>query len=109
MIALSSATVGIEMAGCLSVFDIVFDLAAIGSAQTDDSPYCAAIHKGYVVESRGLRRESNHTQLGVLEAIINPDQRSFPIKFIRDAQGNTMFGTIAQILGGIELDLHHLL
>ena len=68
------------MVGALDGFDIVFHFTTIGLAQADDSPRISSIHKGDVVENPGLRYERNHAQFGIVETIINPDQRSFPIE-----------------------------
>src|SRR6185295_6493240 len=50
VIALSSLEVGMAIEGRLDTLDIVFHLATIGAAQTDDPSHLTTIHKGHVVE-----------------------------------------------------------
>ncbi|WP_180125775.1 hypothetical protein [Rhodoferax sp. BLA1] len=49
VMALSSSAVGIRIMERLENFDIVFCLATIGPAQTDDSSRCATAYKRHVV------------------------------------------------------------
>lgn len=51
VIALSSSAVGMRIVGRLEIFDIVFDLAAVGTAQTDDSSRFAAVYKRRITET----------------------------------------------------------
>ena len=74
--ALSSSAVGIRIVGRLEIFDIVFYLATIGAAQTDDSSH-----------------------LAVLEPLINPHQRSIPIEFTGHGQRYAVFCLVGHILG----------
>jgi len=109
VMALSSCKEGITTEGRLDILDIVFHLSAIGSAQADDPQRVAVVHKSHVVEELSLWRERNHAQFVVAEAIIHPNQRSFPIEFAGQSERNAMLGQIRCILGGIELGLHNLL
>jgi hypothetical protein len=43
VMALSSSAVGMRIVGRLEIFDIVLDLAAVGTAQTDDSSRFAMV------------------------------------------------------------------
>jgi hypothetical protein len=45
--ARSSSSVGMTMAVRLDVFDIVFHLASVGSAQADDPAHFATFYKGH--------------------------------------------------------------
>ena len=107
--ALSCSVVGITTEGHLDTLDIVFHLATIGSAQADGPSHLAMVHKGYVVEDPGLRRECNHSQFVVFEAVVDPNQRSFPIEFARQGQRDTMLRQVLYVFGRIELDSHILL
>ena len=49
VMALSSSAVGIKTAERLDIFDIVFYLATIGAAQTDDASRCSMAYKRHVV------------------------------------------------------------
>jgi hypothetical protein len=80
VMVLSSSTVGMTTAGRLGTFDIVLHLSTIGTAQTDDPSRFATLYKRHVVQDAGLWRERDHSQLAVLEPIINPHQRGFPIE-----------------------------
>jgi len=73
VIALSSFEEGIRMTGTLDVFDIVFDLSANSSAQADNPSHGTSVQKRHVVESTGVRSERDHTQLVIVEPIINPN------------------------------------
>jgi hypothetical protein len=106
---LSSCAEGIATQARLDTFDIAFYLATIGSAQAYDPSHLATIYKGHLVEDFRLRRERYHLQLGVLEAIVDPNQRSVPIEIGCQGQGDTVFRLIRDVFGWIELDLHVLL
>lgn len=93
----------------LDTFDIVFYLATIGSAQAYDPSHLATIYKGHVVEDPGLRCERDHAQLGVLEAIVDPNQRGFSIELGCQGQGGAVLLLIRGVFGCIELKLHALL
>ena len=93
----------------LDTFDIMFYLATIGSAQAYDPSHLTTIYKGHVVEDLGLRRERNHAQLGVLEAIVDSNQRSVPIEIGCQSQGDTVLCLIRCVFGWIELNSHALL
>ena len=109
VMALSSSTVGMRMVGRLEIFDIVFYLATIGTAQTDDSSRFTTVYKCHVVQDFGFRSERDHSRLAVLEPVINPHQRGFPVEFSCHGQRNTVFRLVCQVLGWIELDKHALL
>ncbi len=81
VIALSSATVGIAIETRLDCFDILLYLTTVSSAQANNPSHCAAVHKRHVVEDFRLRRESNHSQLVIFEAVVQPNQCCVPIKF----------------------------
>ena len=98
--ALSCSVVGITTERHLDTLDIVFHLATIGSAQADGPSHLAMVQKGYVVEDLGLRRECNHSQFVVFEAVVDPNQRSFPIEFARQGQRNTMLRQFSMSLAG---------
>jgi hypothetical protein len=106
---LSSCAEGIAMDARLDTFDIVFYLATIGSAQAYDPSHLTTIYKGHVVEDLGLRRERYHAQLSVLEAIIDPNQRSVPIEIGCQGQGDTVLRLIRGVFGWVELNSHALL
>ena len=79
VMTLSSSAVGIRIVGRLEIFDMVLYLATIGAAQTDDSSRFTTIYKRHVVQDFGFRSERDHSRLSVLEPVINPHQRSFPV------------------------------
>ncbi len=56
-----------------------FHLSTVGPAQADDPSCFATIDERNVVESFGLWCESDHSHLGIVKPIINPDQSGFPI------------------------------
>ena len=68
-----------------------------------------SIDKCHVVKDLGLRREGNHPRLVVGEAVVDPNQRRFPIKFTRQGQRDAMLGSIRHVFGAIELDSHELM
>jgi hypothetical protein len=109
VMTLSSCAEGIAMEARLDTFDIVFYLATIGSAQAYDPSHLTTIHKGHAVEDLGLRCERYHAQLGVLEAIVDPNQRGFPIELGCQGQGDAVLLLIRGVFGWIELNLHALL
>jgi len=109
VIARSSATVGKEVETRLDCFDIVLYLAAVSPAKANDPSACAVVDKRHVIEDVRVRRKSNHSQLVVLELLIQPNQSGFPIKFSCQRQGDTMFCLVCLIFGLIELDPHSLL
>jgi hypothetical protein len=109
VMALSSCAEGIATDTRLDTFGIVFYLATIGSAQAYDPSHLTTIYKGHVVEDPGLRRERYHAQLGVLEAIVDPNQRSVPIEFGCQSQGDAVLRLIRSVFGWIELNSHALL
>ena len=81
--ALSSSALGIRTVGSLDIFDIVFHLATIGTAQTDDPSRFTTVYKRHSEQDFGLRSERNHSHLAVFDPVINPQQRSFPVEFTR--------------------------
>ena len=87
----------------------MFHLTTIGAAQADGPSHPTTVHKGYVVEDLGLRRECNHSQFAVFLAVVDPNQRSFPIEFARQGQRYTMLRQVFYVFGRIELDSHVLL
>jgi hypothetical protein len=109
VIALSSFKVGVTIEGRLDTLDIVFNLTTIGSAQADDPSHLTTIHKSYVVEDSGLRREGDHSPLVALKTVIDPNQRGIPIEFFRQGQRDAMLPFIRGVFGWIELDSHALL
>ena len=109
VMALSSSAVGIRIVERLDVFDIVFYLATIGAAQTDDSSRFATVYKRHVVQDFGFRSERDHAHLAVLEPVINPHQRSFQVEFACYLQRYAVFRLVCHVLGWIELELHALL
>jgi hypothetical protein len=109
VMTLSCCAVGIATAARLDIFDIVFYLSSIGPAQADNPAHRTAIHKSHVVEDSGLRRERYHARLGVVEAIVDPNQRGVPIKFGSKNHRDTMLRLIRGVFGRIELDTHELL
>jgi hypothetical protein len=109
VMTLSSCAEGIATEARLDTFDIVFYLATIGSAQAYDPSHLATIYKGHVVEDLGLRRERYHAQFGVIEAIVDPNQRSVPIEISCQSQGNAVLRLIRSVFGWIELNSHALL
>lgn len=95
--------------GRLDIFDIVYYLATIGLAQANNPSHLATFNKCYVVEDASLWCECDHAQLAVLlEAVIDPNQRSFPIELVCQGKRNAMFRLVCYIFGLIELDLHYL-
>ena len=70
---LSSWAEGIAIEARLDTFDILCYLATIGSAQAYDPSHLTTIYKGHLIEDLGLRRERDHAQLSVLEAIVDPN------------------------------------
>jgi hypothetical protein len=95
--------------GRLEIFDIVFYLATIGTAQTDDSSRFTTVYKCHVVQDFGFRSERDHSHLAVLEPVINPHQRGFSVEFTCHGQGHAVFRLVCHVLGRIELDMHALL
>ena len=87
----------------------MFHLASVGSAQADDPPRLTTIYKRHVVEDLGLLCERDHARLYVLEAGIEPNQRSFLIEFRRQSQRETMLRMVRFVFRRIELDSHCLL
>src|SRR6478736_823563 len=104
--ALSSFGVGMRTEDFLDGLDIVFHLATRCPTQTDDAPQIASIDEGCVVEDFVTGRERDHSQLVVVEAVVDPDQRGIPIELRRKRQGDTMQHGVRLVLGGVELDLH---
>ena len=96
--------------GCrLETFDIVLHLTTIGTAHADDSSYVASVYERYVVQDFGLWRERDHPQLAVLESLINPYKRSFPVEFTCKRKRHSVLGLISRILVRIELETQYLL
>jgi len=60
--------------------DIVIDLTAVGSAQTDNSPGLITIIEGNKEKLVSNRSQSNDSQLSVISSIIDPCQFSIPIQ-----------------------------
>lgn len=108
VMTLSSCAVGIATDARLDTLDIVFHLSTIGSAQAYDPSHLATIYKGHVVEDLGLLRECYHAQLGVFEAVVDPNQRGFSIEFGCQRQGDTVLRLIRGVFGCIELNSHAL-
>src|SRR5665213_1628597 len=108
-IARSCSTDGMTTDGRLETLDIVSHLASVGRAQADDPSHLATIYKRHVVEDLGLRRERDHAQLVVLEAGVEPNQRSFPVEFRCQSQRDTMLRKVRFVFRRIELDSHALL
>ena len=94
------------MVGFLETFDMVFYLSTIGVAQADDSAYFAMIYKCHVVQGLGFGSEGNHSHLGVLKPVINPNQRDIPIEFARNNQGHSVLPLVFHVLSRVELDFH---
>jgi hypothetical protein len=109
VIALSCSAVGISMRGRLDGLDIMFHLSSIGPAKADDPSHFVIVNESYVVKNRSLRRERDHSHLTVLEPVVDPNQRSFPIEFARQGERNAMLRSIRNVLDRIEFDLHRLL
>jgi hypothetical protein len=97
------------MDGRLDTLDIALHLTTIGPAQPDRPSHRTAFHKGHAVEDRGLRRERDHAQLVVLEAVVDPHQRSFPVELGRQCQLNPVLRKVRCILVRVELESHPLL
>jgi hypothetical protein len=106
---LSSCAEGNATDARLDTFDIVLHLSTIGSAQAYDPSHLATIYKGHVVEDLGFLRERYHAQLAVFEAIIDPNQRGFPIELDCQRQGDAVLCLIRGVFGWIELNSHSLL
>ena len=102
--ALSSSEVGMRIVGRLEIFDIVFHLAMIGMAQTDDSSRFTTVYKRHVGQNPGFRSERDHSRLAVLEPVINPHQRGFPVESTCHRQSDAVFRWVCLVLGWIELD-----
>ena len=94
--------------GRLDVFDIIFYLATIGAAQADDPSHITTVYK-CVIQDLCDRGERNHSRFVVLEPIINPHQRGFPVEFAGQRQGHAMPDLVCRILGPVELNMHALL
>jgi hypothetical protein len=107
--SLSSCAEGNATDARLDTLDIVCYLSTIGSAQAYDPSRLTTIYKGHVVEDLGLRRERYHAQLAVFEAIVDPNQRGFPIELGCQSQGDTVLCLIHGVFGWIELNSHALL
>lgn len=84
-------------------------LTTIGAAKTDDPSCCPTIHKRHAVQNLGVWRECDYPHLVLLNPIINPHQRGFPIEFDRHEQGHAVFRLVGHILCWIEFDTHALL
>jgi len=109
VMTLSSCAEGNATDARLDTFDIVLYLSTIGSAQAYDPAHVATIHKGHAVEDLGFWRERYHAQLSVFEAIIDPNQRGFPIELGCQSQGDTVLCKICGVLGRVEFNSHALL
>ena len=59
--ALSSSALGIRTVGRLEIFDIVFHLATIDTAQTDGPSHFTTVYKRHVIENFDFRRGCNST------------------------------------------------
>lgn len=64
----------------------------------------SGLYKRHVVQDLGLRCDSDHAQLFILEAGVEPDQRSFPVEFRRQGQRDTVLRLVRFVFRGIELD-----
>ena len=69
--------------GRLEIFDIVFHLATIGAAQTDNASRVATVYKRHSVQDFGFRSKRDHPRLSLLEPFINPHQLGFPVEAAR--------------------------
>src|SRR3954467_5945909 len=90
----------------LDTLGIVFHLTTIGAAQADDPSHFAAVYKGHVVEDLRLRCERDHSRLSVVEPVVAPYQRGFPVELGGQTQRDAMLRLVHQIFGWIELDPH---
>jgi hypothetical protein len=88
--------------------DIVIDLTAVGSAQTDNSPSLISINEDNKEESVSNRSQSNDSQLSVISSIIDPCQCSIPIKLSSSSQGDAVLAEVGSVLFWIEVDVHAL-
>jgi hypothetical protein len=89
--------------------DIVIDLTAVGSAQTDNSPSLISINENNKEEFVSNRSQSNDSQLSVVSSIIDPCQWSIPIKLSSSSQGDAVLAEVGYVLFGVEVDVHALL
>ena len=87
----------------------MFDLTTRGSAQTDDPATVTSLDERDVVESVGPRREGDHAQLVVAEAIVDPDKCGISIEFARQFQRDSVSRAVQRVFRRIELDSHALL
>lgn len=87
----------------------MFDLAAIGPPQTDNSEHFTSLDEGDIEKSRRFRGEGDHTQFAILKTLVNPDQSCIPVEFARKSQRDTVLCLICQIFVWIKLNLRLLL
>ena len=106
VIALSSSTVSIAIAGRFDIFDIVFHLSTIGAAQADGPSRIATVNKCRVVQNGRLWGQRDHSRLAILEAVINPHKCSFPIAFSGNRQRDTVLLPVRYVFREIELNSH---
>lgn len=107
--ALSSSSVGIFRPIFLDGFDIVIDLTAIGSAETNNSSYRLAIYKGNKEERVSNWSQGNHPDFTIISPIINPNQSCIPTEFSRARQRNAVLAQIGRVLARVEIELHTLM
>jgi hypothetical protein len=114
VMALSSSALGIRTVGSLDIFDIVFHLATIGTAQTDDPSRFTTVYKRHVVQDFGFR----FSVFGARAIIrISPYSARSSIHSNAASQSSSpatdsdtpCFFWLATILDRIELNVHALL
>jgi len=87
----------------------MFNLATCGAAQADYPSHFAMVYKRHVVQNFSSRGERNHSYLAVLEPVIDPHQRGFPVEFIRQGQRDAVLRLVCLVLARIKLDSRALL
>jgi len=88
--------------------DIVIDLTAVGSAQTDNSPGFISINEDNKEKPVPYRGQGNNSQFSVISSIIDPCKCSIPIQLSSRSQGDSVLPEIGSVLFWVEDDMHTL-